>query len=41
MTYNADVQDLSINGEIRLYELDARLYGGEIFRFHAMMDWSD
>lgn len=41
MTFNADVQRLSVDHEVKLYELDATMYGGEIFRFHAMMDWSD
>ena len=41
MTFNSEVQQLSIDSEVKLYELDATMYGGEIFRFHAMMDWSD
>lgn len=31
----ADVQGLSLDGDIKLYELDATEIGGDVLRFHG------
>ena len=41
MTFKSDVQQLEVDGFIRLFELDASKYGGPIFRFHGIIGWSD
>ena len=41
MTFKSDVQQLEVDGFIRLFELDASKYGGPVFRFHGIIGWSD
>ncbi|WP_432481024.1 phage minor tail protein L [Moraxella sp. ZY200743] len=38
MSFNADIQQSTVQGLITLYELDARRLGGDVYRFHGHND---